>query len=86
MEALGIARRGILRATVDIRDFHHFTTQNHLGPSQSIDVTRILPRSSRLKANVVLSVVASRSKTFSTMSTGRGAATPEGYYGCTERN
>jgi hypothetical protein len=45
-----------MQATVDIRDFQHFTTQNHLRASQSNDVTRILPPSSRLKASVVLPV------------------------------
>jgi hypothetical protein len=40
-----------------------------LGASQSNDVTRILPPTSRLIASVVLSVVRNRSSTFSTSST-----------------
>jgi hypothetical protein len=39
---------------------------NHLGASQSNDATRILPPSSRLSANVVLSVVPNFSSVFST--------------------
>jgi hypothetical protein len=40
-----------------------------LRDSQRNDATRILPPTSRLRANVVLSVVPKRSTTFSTMST-----------------
>jgi hypothetical protein len=50
-----------VQPTVDIADFQHLATQITLGASQSNDVTRILPPSSRLNASVVLSVVPRRS-------------------------
>jgi hypothetical protein len=45
-------------------DFQHLALQNHIGASQSNDVTRIFPPSSRLNASVVLSVVPRRSSVF----------------------
>jgi len=58
---------GDLQVAVDIADFEHSPFTITLGASQSNDVTRILPPSSRLTASVVLSVVPSHSRTFSSI-------------------
>jgi hypothetical protein len=62
-----LADTGLL--DVALRTSGHFAPQNHLGLSQSNDVTRIFPPSSRFSVNVALSVVPNFSSTFSTFST-----------------